>query len=130
LVIAFAPCSQHLGFFSDPVEGIVPRVLAFDVAGPMARNVADIAFVHTAMVYEAELTAADLRDVRIGVRRAYYWEILDADVAKIMEESLDKLRLDRTTHCTEAQLAAPEFSLPAHRSSNPTCLGEKIRTSM
>ena len=67
-------------------------MLAFDVAGPMARNVADIAFVHTAMVYEAELTAADLRDVRIGVRRAYYWEILDADVAKIMEESLDKLR--------------------------------------
>ena len=38
--------------------------------------------------------------------------------------------LDRTKHCTETQLAAAETSLPAHRSSNPTCLGEKIRTPM
>jgi hypothetical protein len=37
--------------------------------------------------------------------------------------------LDRTKHRTATQLAAAEF-LPAHPSSNPTCLGEKIRTSM
>jgi Asp-tRNA(Asn)/Glu-tRNA(Gln) amidotransferase A subunit family amidase len=75
-----------------PVEGIVPLILAFDVAGPLARNVADVALVHAAVTLGAELTPADLRGVRIGVPRTYYWENLDADVAKIMEASLDKLR--------------------------------------
>jgi indoleacetamide hydrolase len=75
-----------------PVEGIVPRALAFDVPGPMARNVADIALVHSAIMHQAELAPADLRGVRIGVPRAYYWESLDGEVARIMETSLDKLR--------------------------------------
>ena len=75
-----------------PVEGIVPRALAFDVPGPMARNVADIALVHSAITHQAELTPADLRGVRIGVPRNYYWESLDGEVARIMETSLDKLR--------------------------------------
>ena len=75
-----------------PVDGIVPLELTFDVAGPMARSVADIALVHSAITHGAELTAADLRGVRIGVPRAYFWETLDGDVAKIMETTLDKLR--------------------------------------
>jgi Asp-tRNA(Asn)/Glu-tRNA(Gln) amidotransferase A subunit family amidase len=75
-----------------PVEGIVPRALAFDVPGPMARNVADIALVHSAITHQAELTPADLRGARIGIPRTYFWETLDGDVAKIMEASLDKLR--------------------------------------
>jgi len=33
-----------------------------------------------------------LRGVRIGLPRAYYWETLDADVAQIMDTTLDKLR--------------------------------------
>ena len=73
-----------------PVDGIVPLQLEFDVAGPMARNVADIALIHTAITHQAELTPADLHGVRIGLPRAYFWETLDGDVAKIME--LDRLR--------------------------------------
>jgi indoleacetamide hydrolase len=34
---------------SYPVDGIVPLVLALDVPGSLARNVADIALVHTAI---------------------------------------------------------------------------------
>ena len=75
-----------------PVDGIVPLQLAFDVPGPMARNVADIALVHTAITRGPELAPADLRGVRIGVPRAYFWETLDPGVAKVMEASLDKLR--------------------------------------
>jgi indoleacetamide hydrolase len=75
-----------------PIEGIVPLELEFDVAGPMARNVADIALVHAAITHQAELTPADLRGTRIGVPRGYFWETLDGDVAKIMEATLDKLR--------------------------------------
>ena len=75
-----------------PVEGIVPLQLEFDVAGPMARNVADVALIHVAITQQAELAPADLRGVRIGLPRAYYWETLDADVAKLMDTTLDKLR--------------------------------------
>jgi indoleacetamide hydrolase len=75
-----------------PVDGIVPLQHEFDVAGPMARNVADVALIHAAIRGEAELTPADLRGIRIGLPRAYFWETLDSDVAKIMEETLTKLR--------------------------------------
>jgi indoleacetamide hydrolase len=75
-----------------PVDGIVPLVLALDVPGPLARNVADIALVHTAITRGPELAPVDLRGVRIGIPRAYYWEPLEGEVAKIMEASLDKLR--------------------------------------
>src|SRR6516162_5450336 len=38
-----------------PVEGIVPLQLEFDVAGPMARNIADVALIHVAITQQAEL---------------------------------------------------------------------------
>jgi indoleacetamide hydrolase len=75
-----------------PIEGIVPLQLEFDAPGPMARTVADVALVHAAITHGPDLTAANLCDVRIGVPRAYYWETLDPGVAKIMEDSLAKLR--------------------------------------
>jgi Asp-tRNA(Asn)/Glu-tRNA(Gln) amidotransferase A subunit family amidase len=75
-----------------PVDGIVPLQLEFDVAGPMARNVADVALIHTAVTQKAELTPVDPRGVRIGLPRAYYWNTLDGDVAKIMDATLDRLR--------------------------------------
>ncbi len=58
----------------------------------MARNVADVALIHVAITQQAELAPADLRGVRIGLPRAYYWETLDVDVAKIMDTTLDKMR--------------------------------------
>jgi mandelamide amidase len=75
-----------------PVDGVVPAVLALDVPGPMARSVADIALVHVAVTRGPELAPTDLRGVRIGIPRAYYWEALDGELAKIMKASLDKLR--------------------------------------
>ena len=36
------------------VDGIVLLQLEFDVAGPMARNVADVALIHTAVTQQAE----------------------------------------------------------------------------
>jgi mandelamide amidase len=75
-----------------PVDGIVPLQLEFDVPGPMARNVADLAFMHAAITRGPELTPADLREVRIGIPRAYFWDTMDPGVAKIMDDALAKLR--------------------------------------
>src|SRR5262245_17025351 len=75
-----------------PVDGIVPLQLEFDVPGPMARNVADLAFMHAAITRGPELAPADLREVRIGIPRAYFWDSMDPGVAKIMDDALAKLR--------------------------------------
>jgi hypothetical protein len=40
----------------------------------------------------AELTPADLRGVRIGIPRNYFWETLDGHAAKIAEAALGKLQ--------------------------------------
>ena len=58
----------------------------------MARNVADVAFMHSAITRGPELSPLDLRGVRIGVPRTPLWETLDPDIAKIMESVLDRLR--------------------------------------
>jgi Amidase len=43
-----------------PVEGIVPLQLEFDVAGPMARNVADVALIHAAITQRQDWPPARL----------------------------------------------------------------------
>jgi indoleacetamide hydrolase len=58
----------------------------------MARNVADVAFMHSAITRGPELSPLDLRGVRIGVPRTPLWGTLDPDIAKIMESALDRLR--------------------------------------
>jgi Asp-tRNA(Asn)/Glu-tRNA(Gln) amidotransferase A subunit family amidase len=75
-----------------PVEGIVPNVLDFDVPGPLARNVKDIALVHTAITNAAAIAPASLQGLRIGLPKAYFWESMDPTVAAVMQASLDKLR--------------------------------------
>src|SRR5262249_15174689 len=75
-----------------PSKASYPRKSNSMVPGPMARNVADVALIHVAVTQQAELAPADLRGARIGLPRAYYWETLDADVAKIMDTTLDRLR--------------------------------------
>jgi Asp-tRNA(Asn)/Glu-tRNA(Gln) amidotransferase A subunit family amidase len=75
-----------------PVDGIVPNVLDFDVPGPLARNVIDIALTHSVVTNQVALAPAELRGVRIGIPRSYFWETMDPDVAKIMEAALEKLR--------------------------------------
>jgi indoleacetamide hydrolase len=75
-----------------PVEGIVPNVLDFDVPGPLARNVVDIALVHTAITGERATAPKQLRGLRIGLPKAYFWNSMDPTVAVVMQAALDKLR--------------------------------------
>jgi indoleacetamide hydrolase len=92
-IAGFRPSNPKTNKFY-PVDGIVPLEVAFDIPGPMARNVSDIALVHSAIAHGAELTPADLRGVRIGIPRNYFWETLDDDVAKIAEAALGKLQAE------------------------------------
>jgi mandelamide amidase len=90
-VVGFRPSNpeQSPPYSSD---GIVPNVLDYDVPGPLARTVGDIALIHAAVTNEAPIAAADLRGVRIGVPRGYFWENIDPAVLKVNEAALEKLR--------------------------------------
>ena len=74
--------------------GIVPISSTRDTAGPLARTAADLAAIDTAVTGEGGTAVAKpLEGLRIGVPRAYFWEDLEQETARICSAALDKLRL-------------------------------------
>jgi aspartyl-tRNA(Asn)/glutamyl-tRNA(Gln) amidotransferase subunit A len=85
------------------IRGIVPLTLSLDHCGPMTRTVADAAMMlnvlagydrldiasvqHPAEDYVAALKQP-VEGFRIGIARAPFFDLLDADVARIVEEAL------------------------------------------
>jgi len=78
--------------YSD--EGLLlPPASRLDTIGPMARTVADVAFLDTLITGEAVPTV-DPRQVRIAIPGPEYWEgeSVDPGVAKVIREAFAKLR--------------------------------------
>jgi mandelamide amidase len=76
--------------YSD--EGLLPLAIDLDTVGPMARTVADVALLHTAITGLRVPEAPNLSGMRIGVPRSPFWEELDAEVARVAEDALLRLR--------------------------------------
>ena len=78
--------------YSD--DGLVlPPARRLDTIGPMARTVADVAFLDTLITGEAA-PAVNLRAIRIAIPRPDYWERDDVDpgVADVVRGAFAKLR--------------------------------------
>ncbi len=77
--------------YSD--HGIVPPAGLNDTFGPMARTVADVAFLDTVITGE-KVPSVDIREVRIGIPRADYWEneYFDPEVVTVAQSAFAKLR--------------------------------------
>src|SRR5262249_3239448 len=76
-----------------PQQGIVPISHTRDTAAPMARNVADCVLLDGIVTGGArEAAPADLRGLRLGVPRGFFWEGLDAELEAILEPVLARLR--------------------------------------
>ena len=73
-------------------QGIVPISRTRDTAGPMARSVADCALLDAVVTGSAAAPAVALKGLRLGVPRAHFWEPLDAETARRMDETLRILR--------------------------------------
>jgi len=73
-------------------SGIVPISHTRDTAGPMTRSVADCALLDRVVTGSAELPAATLKGLRLGVPRGHFWENLDTEVATLMASTLRALR--------------------------------------
>ena len=74
-------------------HGMVPLSNVVDTWGPMARTVADVAFLDTVITGE-RVPEVNLKGARIGIPRADYWELeyLDARVKHVTEDAFAKLK--------------------------------------
>jgi Asp-tRNA(Asn)/Glu-tRNA(Gln) amidotransferase A subunit family amidase len=76
-----------------PSAGIAPLSSTLDTPGPMARTAQDLALLDAVITGETVVSEPEaLEGVRIGIPRAHYYEGLDADVDKVITQSLQKLR--------------------------------------
>jgi mandelamide amidase len=73
-------------------QGVVPIAYTITTPGPMGRAVADVALLHAIVTESEALMASSVRGARIGIPRGYYWEDVDAEILRILEAALQKLR--------------------------------------
>ena len=93
--------------------GIVPLSHTRDTAGPMGQTVADVALLDAAITRDVPVTAADLKGVRIGVVRDYFFQNMGADTTTVMNNTLAKL--------TAAGAAIVETYMPNIKTLDDAC---------
>ena len=87
-VVGFRPTT---GRWSQ--SGIVPIAHTRDTAGPMTRSVADCALLDSVVTGSATASeGVSLKGLRLGVPRAHFWDLLDAETARLMEGVLARLK--------------------------------------
>jgi len=74
-----------------PDAGVVPLALDLDTIGPMARTIGDVALLHAAITATPIPDATNLRGVRIGLPRKPYWEDIEPEVERVMQQALEAL---------------------------------------
>ncbi len=73
--------------------GVVPISPTRDTPGPMTRSVADCVLLDGIVTGGATaLAPATLQGMRLGVPRGYFWENLDGNLARLLEDALARLR--------------------------------------
>jgi Asp-tRNA(Asn)/Glu-tRNA(Gln) amidotransferase A subunit family amidase len=71
--------------------GLVPFQGGTATAGPMARTVEDLALLDGIVTGDTDLPDVQPGQIRLGVPEEFFYEDIDAEVARIMEASLDRL---------------------------------------
>ena len=83
-----------------PTDGVVPLSRTMDHVGPLALTVTDAWHVFHALrgdTYLRPLAPSAVRQLRFGVPRKYFCELLDTDVRRTFNASVDALRADGAT---------------------------------
>jgi indoleacetamide hydrolase len=74
-------------------EGITPIAHTRDTAGPMARTVEDLVLLDDVITGARDkVTTANLKGLRIGVHKAYYFDGVDAETEKLTLAAIDELK--------------------------------------
>lgn len=75
-----------------PTDGIFSLSTTFDSVGPLCRQVADAALVHTVITGESVPAPPTLEGLHFGVPTSLFLDDLDAQVAADFEQALDALQ--------------------------------------
>ena len=97
-----------------PIDGVVPLSSTLDHVGPLCRSVEDAALLHQMLAgvsNPAPITARALKGLRLGIPRAYFFAVLDPEIAARFEEACDRL--------TTAGATLDEVAIP-HAADAPT----------
>jgi mandelamide amidase len=87
-----------------PSAGVVPITTLFDQVGPHARSVGDLAlFDSVASGDWRPIRPTELKGVKLGVSRGYWFSDLDSEVERITSEALRKLQ-DAGVELVEAEV--------------------------
>jgi Asp-tRNA(Asn)/Glu-tRNA(Gln) amidotransferase A subunit family amidase len=74
-------------------DGITPIAHTRDTAGPMARTVEDLVLFDNVITgAKDKVTATNLKGLRIGVHKAYYFDGVDAETEKLTLGAIEKLK--------------------------------------
>ena len=85
-------CGYRPSIGRYPQGGVIPISSTRDTPGPMARAVEDLQLLDRIMAAETGPDETiNLADVRLGVPRAYYYEILETGMENVIESTLDLL---------------------------------------
>lgn len=85
-------------------QGIVPISHSRDTVGVLARTVADVAVIDRVLSGDNATTApVSLSGIRIGIPRAYFYQTLDRDVARVVQTAHSQLRA-RGAQLIEAEI--------------------------
>jgi aspartyl-tRNA(Asn)/glutamyl-tRNA(Gln) amidotransferase subunit A len=78
-----------------PIDGIVPLSETFDHVGPICLSVEDTALLYGVMrgiSDPAVPEAGEVRGLRFGIPRPYFFDLLDTEVAARFDEACERLR--------------------------------------
>ncbi len=95
-------------------DGVAPLAWSLDHVGPMTRTARDAALLH-GVLSGKPATVGPVKDLRIGLARAPYWQQIDGEVERAMTAAVDTIRrLSREIRdvTLPALPALPESGLP------------------
>jgi aspartyl-tRNA(Asn)/glutamyl-tRNA(Gln) amidotransferase subunit A len=81
-------------FGEIPLDGVVPLSETFDHIGPLCRSVEDAAILHQVLAGESKplpIGARELRGLRLGIPRAYFFTLLDHEITARFDEACERL---------------------------------------
>jgi mandelamide amidase len=88
-----------------PSTGVVPISTLFDQVGPHARSVGDLALFDSVVTGDwSPIRPAELKGVKLGVDRGYWFSGLDGEVKRIANEAFRKLQ-DAGVELVEAEVS-------------------------
>jgi indoleacetamide hydrolase len=113
-------------------DGCVPLTPVFDQVGPFARTIADLGLLDSVLTNDWQpIVAQNLKGIRLGVIRGYYYRDLDPEVERLMDAALKRMQEEGVElielEFPELAQVHTEITYPAIAHDAPGAIGKYLR---